>query len=149
MVAARGVSERAAWTRLLVPPRGPLLASARGLGAMSGPEGQVERSLQWGIWRSGCPCVTPLGSPVILLVTDCPKADQQTQSFLPALWVWGQVLLVHSCCWSTAAARWLFSWYGAVALSLLPLGRTLCSGMLFASEKWGEEYGHSLIEDEV
>lgn len=31
-----------------------------------------------------------------------------------------------------------------VALSLLPLGRTLCSDMLFASKKWGEEYGRSL-----
>lgn len=56
-MAARSVSERPAWAWIFVPPRGPLLASARGLGAMSGPERQVERSLQWGIWWSGCPCI--------------------------------------------------------------------------------------------
>lgn len=108
-MAGRSVSERPAWARIFVPPRGPLLASARGLGAMSGPERQVERSLQWGIWWSGCPCVrlVPCRLPVHPFSHRLPQSrPTDTVSFL--LCGCGD-----RCSWSTAAARWPFSWHGA------------------------------------
>lgn len=148
----------------------PLLASPGSLGrclpAWPGVGwGQVQRSLQWGGLVGegegppvqgvpGCPWLCS-GSPHSSSLRGQRAATERRVGRLEArlgrdnewakfpshfVWVWGEALLAYGCS-ETGPTAWHNSG-GSVSASSWQ--SSVCSGMLFVSEKWWEEYGQTL-----